>query len=106
MQTTHSRDQQPKRTVGVGELKTQAEELVREVSESGRPIDIVRNGHVAARLSPVPTTDPAHALTIEEREHAIREWLGKMDHVSREIGAVWPDGVSAQDVIDDVRGPW
>ena len=105
MQTTSSNDQQPKRAVGVHELQTQAEELVREISESGQPIDIVRNGQVAARLSPVLTTGPAEASTIEDREQAIREWLGKMDHVSREIAASWPKGVSAQDVIDDVRGP-
>ena len=98
------------RTVGVGELKTRAEELVREVSESGRPIDIVRNGQVAARLSPAPATESEPATTdavpTEEREHAVHDWLHKMDEVSREIATVWPKGVSAQDVIDDVRGPW
>ena len=100
MQTTSSNDEQPTRTVGVGELKAQAEELVREVSESGRPIDIVRSGQVAARLSPFPVD----AATTEEREQAVREWLGRMDHVSREIGVAWPKDASTHDVIDDVRG--
>jgi len=103
-----SSDQQPRRTVSVGDLKTQAEELVREVAEGGRPIDIVRNGRVAARLAPAPTIEPAFAGagSIEDREQAILEWLRRMDDVSREIATVWPPGISAQDVIDDIRGPW
>lgn len=108
MHAARSSDPQPTRTVGIGELKTQAEELIREVAESGRPIDIVRNGEVAARLAPAPVSVPAtaDAASGEDRERAVREWLRKMDDVSREIAAVWPKGVSAQDVIDDVRGPW
>ena len=37
-------DQRPTRTVGIDELKAQADDLIREVSETGRPIDIVRDG--------------------------------------------------------------
>ena len=104
MQAARSSDQQPTRTVGIGELKTEAEELIREVSESGRPIDIMRNGQVAARLSPVPSIEPiSDAISPERQEQAVREWLRNLDDVSREIAAVWPKGVSAQDVIDDVR---
>jgi antitoxin (DNA-binding transcriptional repressor) of toxin-antitoxin stability system len=108
MQAARSSDQQPTRTVGIGELKSQADEIVREVSETGRPIDIVQNGQVAARLSPAPATEPASAdaASAQEREHAVRDWLRRMDDVSQEIAAVWPTGISAQDVIDDVRGPW
>ena len=106
MQTTSTNDQQPTRTVGVGELKTRADEIVREVRQTGRPVDIVQDGRVAARLSPVPTTDAADATSVQERERTVREWLRSMDEVSREIAAAWPKGVSAQDVIDDVRGPW
>lgn len=107
MQAARWNDQQPTRTVGIGELKTQADELVREVAESGRPIDIVRNGEVAARLSPAPVSVPAtaDAASVEGRERAVREWLRTMDDISREIAAVWPKDVSAQDVIDDVRAP-
>ena len=109
MQAARSSDHEPAaRTIGVGELKAQADEIIREVSETGRPIDIVQNGQVTVRLSPVPTADPASADVsfIEARERSIRDWLSRMDEVSREIGAAWPKGVSAQEAIDDVRGPW
>jgi antitoxin (DNA-binding transcriptional repressor) of toxin-antitoxin stability system len=110
MHAARSSDHEPAaRTIGVGDLATQADEIVREVNETGRPVDIVRNGQVAARLSPVspipPPTDIASS-TAEEQERAIRDWLRKMDDASRQIAAVWPEGVSAQDVIDDVRGSW
>lgn len=105
MRAASSNDQQPTRTVGVGELKTQADTLVREVAESGRPIDIALGGKVVARLSPAPSAETAELGSTEGRERAVRSWLRKMDDVSQEIGAVWPKSVSAQDVIDDVRGP-
>jgi len=107
MQAARSSDQQPTRTVGIGELKSRAEELVHEVVESGRPIDIVEDGQVAARLAPAPSPEPAvDAASADERERAILDWRREMEDVSREIGTIWPKGVSAQDVIDDVRGPW
>jgi antitoxin (DNA-binding transcriptional repressor) of toxin-antitoxin stability system len=108
MQTAKSGSQEPAaRTIGVHELKDAADEIVREVNETGRPIDIALGGKIVARLSPrLPeepdTTDTASA---RDREEAVRDWHRKMDEVSREIALVWPKGVSAQDVIDDVRGP-
>jgi prevent-host-death family protein len=95
------------RTVGIRELKTKASEIVREVRETGRPIDITVRGRVVARLTP-SLDEPDRTVVAEgaDRRHAIRDWLGKLDDVSREIAAVWPKDVSAQDVIDDVRGPW
>jgi antitoxin (DNA-binding transcriptional repressor) of toxin-antitoxin stability system len=108
MHAARSSDQQPTRTVGVGELKARAEEIVREVQETGRSIDVVQDGKLAARLSPAPTAEPEipDASSIEERERAVRDRLRKMDELSREIATAWPRGVSAQDVIDDVRGSW
>jgi antitoxin (DNA-binding transcriptional repressor) of toxin-antitoxin stability system len=97
MHAARSSDQQPTRTVGVGELKAHADEIVREVHETGRPVDIVQDGKVAVRLSPAPMADPEtpDASSIEERERAVRDWLSQMDEVSREIATVWPRGVSA-----------
>jgi antitoxin (DNA-binding transcriptional repressor) of toxin-antitoxin stability system len=76
------------RTIGVGELQARADEIVREVSETGRPIDIVRNGEVTARLSPAPVmaAPTVNDASTEERERAVRDWLRGMDDVSREIG--------------------
>jgi prevent-host-death family protein len=96
------------RTIGVGELKARADEIVREVSETGRPVDIVQNGEVTARLSPAPVmaAPTVNAESTEERERTVRDWLRRMDDVSQEIARAWPTGVSAQDAIDDIRGPW
>ena len=94
MQAARSNDQQPTRTVGIAELKAQADDLIREVAETGCPIDIVRDGRVAARLSPLPRPESttAEEPSVEEREQAVREWVRRMDGVSREIAAVWPKG--------------
>jgi antitoxin (DNA-binding transcriptional repressor) of toxin-antitoxin stability system len=109
MQTARSHNQEPAaRTVGVQELKDAADALVREVSETGRPIDIALGGKIVARLGPsLPddATTPGAAQT-EDRERTVRDWLRKMDAVAQEIATAWPEGVSAQDVVDDVRGPW
>jgi antitoxin (DNA-binding transcriptional repressor) of toxin-antitoxin stability system len=100
MQAARSNDQQPTRTVGIAELKAQADDLIREVAETGCPIDIVRDGQVAARLSPVPTLEPrAHPWTDEERTAFWR----RMDALASEIGRVWPKGVSALDAVREQR---
>jgi hypothetical protein len=50
--------------------------------------------------------EPATDGALGDRRAAIEQCLRRMDEVSRQIGTVWPCAVSAQDVIDDVRGPW
>jgi antitoxin (DNA-binding transcriptional repressor) of toxin-antitoxin stability system len=102
MQAARSSDQQPTRIVGIGELKSQADEIVREVLETGRPIDIVQNGQVAARLSPVPRSEsePGPRPWTEEERAAF--WQ-RMDALSSEIGRVWPKGVSAVDAVREQR---
>ena len=102
MQAARPNDQQPMRTVGVGELKTQADDLVREVAESGRPIDIVRDGQVAARLSPAPVTESGQRPRAWTEEERAAFWQ-RMDALSSEIGRVWPKGVSAVDAVREQR---
>ena len=108
MHAARSSDHEPAaRTIGVDDLKVKADVIIREVSETGLPVDIVRDGQIAARLLPAPQAEPAHAFSMsaEEREQAVREWRREMDRVSRDLAAVWPKGVSARDVVDDIRGP-
>ena len=102
MQAARSSEPQPTRTVGIGELKTQAEELIREVAESGRPIDIVRNGEVAARLSPAPASQPELRTRPWTEVERAAFWQ-RMDALSREIGRGWPKGVSAVDAVREQR---
>ena len=101
MQITSSNDQPPTRAVGVGELKTRADEIVREVSETGRSVDIVQNGQVAARLSPASTgqSAPIRPWTDEDRA----AFWHRMDALTSEISRVWPKGVSAVDAIREQR---
>ena len=103
MHAARSSDHEPAaRTIGVDDLKVQADEIVREVSETGLPVDIVRNGQIAARLSPAPTTGleaEPRPWTVEER----KAFWQRMDALSAEIGRVWPKGVSAVDAVREQR---
>jgi prevent-host-death family protein len=108
MQRARTDDREPPiRAVGIRELSANADEIVREVRATGRPIDITVDGEAVARL----TASPNQAAQTdrdggEDRRQAVRAWLARMDEVSHQLGAVWPHGVSAQDVLDDVRGSW
>jgi prevent-host-death family protein len=94
------------RTVGIRELSEHAEEIVREVQTTGRPVDITADGETVAHLTPSSRTDRGGTSDVEERRRAVSDWLARMDDVSRQIGTAWPRGVSAQDVIDNIRVPW
>jgi prevent-host-death family protein len=96
------------RTVGLRELRARAGEIVREVRETGQPVDITVRGEVVARLTPpsIPESDVASARAHKDQRTAVDDWLLKMDEVSKQVGMAWPADVSAQDVIDDVRGSW
>src|SRR4051812_35429485 len=92
MQAPKSDEQAPVlRSVRISELKADADEIVREVHETGRSIDIIVRGKVVARLGPSPVGEIPIA---EDRRQAARDWLRMMDEVSRAVGAVWPRGVS------------
>ncbi len=79
-------------TVGVRELKQQASELVRMVRETGTEVQVTYRGQVVALLIPV---NPA-------RKEDKNAW-SKLDHLAAEIGARWPDGVSAADAVSEAR---
>jgi prevent-host-death family protein len=79
-------------TVGVRELKQQASELVRLVRETGKEVQVTYRGQVVALLIPVKRAqkDDKNAWT-------------KLDHLAAEIGARWPEGVSAAEAISEAR---
>jgi prevent-host-death family protein len=79
-------------TVGIRELKQQASELVRMVRETGKEVQVTYRGQVVALLIPVKTRqkDDKNAWT-------------KLDHLAAEIGARWPEGVSATDAVSEAR---
>jgi prevent-host-death family protein len=108
MQGARTDDQEPPvRTVGIRELSARADEIVREVRTTGRPVDITVDGETVAHLTPSSHQSvPLGAGGGEDRRQAVRDWLARMDEVADQLRADWPRGVSAQDMIDDVRGPW
>jgi prevent-host-death family protein len=101
MQTTGTNDQQPTRAVGISELKIRADEIVREVSETGRPVDVIQNGRVAARLSPASASQSAPTRPWTEEERAA--FWQRMDALTSEISRAWPRGVSAVDAVREQR---
>jgi prevent-host-death family protein len=97
----------PVRIIGIRELSARADEIVREVRATGRPVDITVDGETVAHLTPsLGQAAQTGSDSGDDRRQAVRDWLVRMDQVASELGAVWPRDVSAQDVIEDVRGPW
>ena len=80
-------------TVGIRELKQRTSELVRLVREEGSEIKITYRGKVVALLIPVN-----RQTSLEEDQ----SWV-ELDHLAAEIGALWPEGVSAVEAISESR---
>jgi len=83
------------RVIGVRELKANISEILRQVEEEGEVVEVTRHGHVIARLMPV------EQLQSDERD-ANGTWT-QLNELIREISTKWPEGVTAQDAINDVR---
>ena len=80
-------------TVGIRELRQRASELIRMVREEGVSIQITHRGQAVALLIPLrhtPTQDQARA------------WAN-VDRLAAEIGARWPEGVSAAEAVAEGR---
>jgi prevent-host-death family protein len=81
-------------TVGIRELKQQASELVRHVRETGGPVQVTYHGKVVALLVPVERSrDP---------EQEAQAWTD-LDRLAAEIGARWPEGISAEQAVSEGR---
>ena len=81
-------------TVGIRELKQQASELIRTVRETGAQVQVTYHGKVVALLVPVA---PA-----ENPDPENRAW-DNLDSLAAEIGARWPQGVSAAQAVSETR---
>jgi prevent-host-death family protein len=82
-------------TVGVRELKQQASELIRLVRESGSRVQVTYHGKVVAMLVPVPPVPDA-----DTDESQVWDPLNAL---AAEIGALWPDGVTASQAVAEAR---
>ena len=89
-------------SVGIEELKKHAEDLVTRVEEGGETIEIVHHGRVAAILAP---TSAMHSPAVNQEtwRTETEAVIASMDRLAEKIAAVWPEGGSALDAIDDIR---
>ena len=83
------------RVIGVRELKANISDILRQVEEEGEVVEVTRHGHVIARLMPV------EQLQSDQRD-SNGTWT-QLNELIREISTKWPEGVTAQDAISDVR---
>jgi prevent-host-death family protein len=81
-------------TVGIRELKQQASELIRILQETGNEIQVTNRGHVVALLIPVK---PGKGKGSEKHS-----WTN-LDTLAAEIGAAWPEDVSAAQAVAESR---
>jgi len=93
-------------SVEISELSTRAAEIVETVQLTGEPIDIAKDGVVIARVVPVTKQSPDEQGASAQRREAMKRWLEETERLAQEIGRKWPASVSAQEALDDVRGPW
>lgn len=83
------------RSVGVRELKAHTSEILRRVRDEGETVAVTHRGRVIARV--VPAESPAKI------QDDWRSFWEDWDKLAAEIGKRWPEGVSAEDAMNDVR---
>lgn len=81
--------------VGVRKLKANLSQLLQTVYATGETIEITRHGQVIARLI------PAHQPQRMKRD-TNGAWT-ELNELVAEISSSWPNGISAQDAINDAR---
>lgn len=81
--------------IGVRELKQRANEILRRVREQKETFTVTYRGRPVARLVPVEDAG-------KDRVKALATWA-EMDDLAREIGALWPKGVSAVEAVREQR---
>jgi prevent-host-death family protein len=82
------------RSIGVRELKQRTSQVLRELQDSGKEIEVTHHGRVVARLVPVGR--------VPSRRRTAAAW-STLDEVAREIGAHWPKGRSATRAVREGR---
>lgn len=95
MTTASTKEVKQMQTIGIREFKAHLSEVLREVEENGKIIDVTNRGEVVVRLVPMRR----HKLS----EQQVRAIISDLDAMADELAAHWPEGVSAQDAIDDIR---
>jgi len=81
--------------IGIRELKQRASEILRQVRKEHESLSVTYRGKVVAKL--VPAMDPS-----ADQEVASAIWT-RMDDLSREVSAHWPNGSSASEAVSEQR---
>jgi prevent-host-death family protein len=79
--------------IGIRQLKEQTSEIVRRVREESTTFDVTYRGRIVARLVPVKQSQDDRAASLA--------LLDDLDRLAAELA--WPEGVSAVEVVRDVR---
>jgi prevent-host-death family protein len=79
----------------VRELKQHASEILRCVKENNESITITNRDHSVAKLVPLRDAESTRAEA--------QSVLADMDDLAREIGALWPAGITASQAVDEQR---
>ena len=82
------------KTMGIRELKTHLSDALRELQETGETIEITHHGAPVARIVPI------RKQSTEQERRAI---IDSLDSLAAQIGAHWPEGVTALEAVRDVR---
>lgn len=83
-------------SIGIRELKAHTGEVLRRVRKGGETVEITFHGRVVARL--MPAAPPAFPGIAEKNP----VW-SDLDKLAAEIGARWPDGLSAVEAVREGR---
>ena len=82
--------------MGIRELKDNFKDALEEVATQGQIIEVTKHGRPIARVVPIPN---AGAIDWD----ANGAWTA-LNNLREQLKDKWPKGVSAQDIINDVRG--
>ena len=79
-------------TVGVRELKQRTSDLLRQVRQSGKEIQITYRGEVIALIVPV-----------KRAQNDAGDAWATLDTLAAEIGAHWPEELTSVDALAEAR---
>ena len=82
-------------TIGIRDLQQQTDQVLCRVREEGETFEVTDQGEVVARI--VPAQEPPEARP------SLDEFLARWNRLAQDIGAHWPEGVSAVDAVREQR---
>jgi prevent-host-death family protein len=88
------------RSVGVRELRERTSEIIGWVRDEGQEVEVTYYGRVVARLVPAPSESAAPASPEENGGPSV--WTD-LDQLAAEIGARWPEGITAAEAVAEGR---